>query len=172
MKTAKIYILLVTIVSLVTACKKEGPAGPAGKDGNANVISSNTLTLNNWITVYDDGTEFTYSSNLTWGEITQEVRDGGLLITYLKDNTTSTWYAMPYSYAGDGYGYTFNYDFNIGTANIYYEGYDNSGSPGANALNGLFTIRLVAVPPAIREANPNIDWNSYEQVSKLITAQE
>lgn len=170
----KIKLLTIGFCTLLmmSACKKEGPAGPAGKDGNANVISSNTVTLNFWNTVYDDGTEFTYSSNLTWGEITQDVRDNGLVIAYMKDNSTSSWYAMPYSYSGDGYGYTFNYDFNIGTANIYYEGYDNSGSPGASALTGLFTVRLVAVPAAIRQANPDIDWTSYEQVSTLISAQE
>jgi hypothetical protein len=172
MKTVKTYLLLAIIVSFVTACKKEGPPGPAGKDGNANVISSNTVTLNFWNTVYDDGTEFTYSSNLTWAEITQDIRDRGLVIAYLKDNSTSSWYAMPYSYSGDGYGYTFNYDFNVGTANIYYEGYDNTGSPGASALNGVFTVRLVAVPASVRIANPNVDWTSYEEVSRLIREQE
>lgn len=172
MKTTKTYLILAFVVSFLSACKKEGPPGPAGQDGNANVISSNTVTLNNWSTVYDDGTEYTYSANLTWSEITQDVRDRGLVIAYLKDNSTSAWYAMPYSYSGDGYAYTFNYDFNIGTANIYNEGYDNLGSPGASALNGLFTIRLVAVPAAIQEANPDIDWTNYEQVSRLITEQQ
>ena len=170
----KIKLLTIGFCTLLmmNACKKEGPPGPAGADGNANVISSNTVTLNFWNTVYDDGTEFTYSSSLTWSEITQDIRDRGLVIAYLKDNTTSAWYAMPYSYSGDGYGYTFNYDFNVGTANIYFEGYDNSGSPGASALSGLYTVRLVAVPASVRLANPDIDWTSYEQVSKLIANQQ
>jgi hypothetical protein len=172
MKSIKFYSLIALVISLAAACKKEGPAGPAGQDGNANVISSNTVTLYNWNTAFDNGTEFSYSSSLTWSAITQDIRDRGLVIAYLKDNSTSSWYAMPYSYSGSGYGETFNYDFNTGTANIYYEGYDNSGSPGANALNGVFTVRLVAVPASVRIANPDIDWTSYEQVSKLIPAQE
>lgn len=153
---------------MLTSCTKEGPAGPAGKDGNANVISSNTVTLSNWISLYDDGTEFTYSSTVTWPTITQDIRDRGLVMAYMKNPSTQAWQALPYSYSGDGYSDAINFDVNTGLVNITYDGYDLSGSPGASSMNGLITIRLVAASASARTAHPDVDWTNYEEVNALL----
>lgn len=158
-------ILLLSLTLLAfSSCKKEGPPGPAGKDGNANVISSNTLTLYNWSSNFDNGTEFTYSSTITWGNITQSVKDNGVVMVYFHDNTTTNWTAVPYSESGNGYADAFDYEIAVGQIALYFDGYDNSGSPGASALNGIVTVRLVAIPASARKANPGLDLKNYPAV--------
>jgi hypothetical protein len=166
----KIAPFVIVLALALSSCTKEGPAGPAGQDGNANVISSNTVTLSNWISLYDDGIDFTYSSTVTWSTITQDIRDRGMVMAYIKNPTTQAWQALPYSYSGDGYSEAFNFDINTGLVNITYDGYDLSGSPGASSLNGYITIRLVAVPASARTANPDVDWSNYQEVSALLDA--
>ena len=166
MKNKLLPLASLSILLLIASCKKEGPQGPAGKDGNANVVSSNTVVLSNWSSVYDDGTDFLYSSTVTWPTITQDVKDRGVVMVYYHDNTTTNWTAVPYSEAGTGYSYSMNLDVAVGAVNISFEGYDNTGSPGASALNGLFTVRLVAIPASARQANPNVNLKDYNAVKQ------
>jgi hypothetical protein len=135
-----------------------------GTDRNENAIAYTMITANNWIALYDDGTEFSYSSTLTWSTLTPEIRDRGMVVAYLKTDTSSEWYALPYSYSGDTHSDAFNYSFNTGLVNITYDGYDDAGSPGTAALNGELTVRLVAVPSDVRRANPDLNWSDYSQV--------
>jgi hypothetical protein len=164
MKIKHTIFLLSLVTLFFSACKKEGPPGPAGKDGNANVIASNTLTLSNWSTDYDDGTEFNYSSGILWSAITQDIKDNGVVMMYFHGNTTTNWTALPYSESGNGYSDALNFVVATGQVTFSYEGFDNSGSVGASALNGYFTVRIVAIPSAVRKANPHLNLNDYQAV--------
>lgn len=146
------------------ACNKEGPSRPVRQPVVAAGIACNTIPLNNWITLYDDGTEFSYSSTVTWSIITQEIRDLGMVIAYIKTDSSPGWSALPYSRSGKQYADAFNYNFNTGVLNIAYDGYNEAGSPGSKNVNGRYTIRLVAVPSAVRKANPNLNWMDYGQI--------
>jgi hypothetical protein len=156
----------------LNSCKKEGPVGPAGKDGNANVISSNTVTINNWTSTFDNGTEFNYSTIITWPSITQAIKDNGIVMIYMHDNTTTNWTALPYSESGTGYSDALNFEIALGQTTISFEGVDNSGSPGASALNGFFTFRLVAIPSSARKANPDLDWKNYNAVKTALNLKD
>ncbi|MFZ2978661.1 MAG: hypothetical protein WA057_03250, partial [Candidatus Magasanikiibacteriota bacterium] len=61
-----LVIILFSMLVLLNGCKKEGPEGPAGKDGNANVQSS-TITFSTWLW---DGTNNYDYSDFTWAAIT------------------------------------------------------------------------------------------------------
>lgn len=164
MKIKNALILLSITLFVFSSCKKEGPAGPAGKDGNANVISSNTLTLTNWSTTFDNGTEFLYSSTINWPSITQAIKDEGVVMIYIRTSASTNWTALPYSESGNGYSDAFNFEIGVGQVFIDFDGYDSSGSPGASALNGVFTIRMVAIPSSERKANPNVNLLDYNAV--------
>lgn len=166
MKNKYATISFALLLFVFSGCKKEGPEGPAGKDGNANVISSNTLTLYNWSSAFDNGTEFTYTSIINWGSITQSIKDEGVVMLYIHDNSTTNWTALPYSESGSGYADAFNFEVAVGQVRLAFDGYDSFGSPGASALNGIFTIRMIAIPSSERKANPNINLRDYEAVKK------
>lgn len=149
---------------VITSCTKEGPAGPAGADGNANVASSNVVALNNWVSSFDNGTEFQYTSTISWGGITQAVKDNGLVMVYMRDNSTTDWTALPYSDAGSGYSLAYNFDVAVGSVVVSFNGFDNTGSPGIGTMNGVYTARIIAIPSSARKANPNLDWKDYNKV--------
>src|SRR5688572_11878941 len=81
--------LICSIVLLLSSCTKEGPEGPAGKNGNANVKTS-TLTFSNW--TWDSSNSFMYA-NFTWSEITSSVMNSGAVYLYV--NTSAGWAALP-----------------------------------------------------------------------------
>ncbi len=103
--TQKIGFIATAIVLgmslFLTACKKEaGPTGPAGKDGNANVVLykfpgnnfATTTSIENYVTMPQDSF------------------DGYAWFAYLKYNSSNT-YAMP------GYGYGGSTDYRFYTFN-------------------------------------------------------
>jgi len=69
-------------ISLTTGCTKEGPEGPAGKDGNANVKSIEfTIYSHEW--VYESQGNFYLTAKLL-PEIDQDVADNGAVLLYYK----------------------------------------------------------------------------------------
>lgn len=147
--------LFIGISVLLTSCQRGSPdCSMLLQNGNARVVSINTVTISNWLCLHDDGTDFTYSSTVTWSAITQDMRDRGLMMVYIRNNTTQAWQTLPCSYAADGYSEAFSFDVNTGLVKITCDGYDlSSGSPGVSSLNGLLTVRLVAVDTSARNAN-------------------
>lgn len=191
MKKALFSFAILAMMFLSSCTKPEvGPIGPAGtngtngKDGtagtngtngingNANVIGSNTVVLNNWITISDNGTYFIYNSTLLWASITQAIVDKGIVIVYMKDG--SSWVALPITVSGISgttgifhYSITIGYEIKVGTVTLSCSGFDDLGSPGAAALNGD-TFRIVAISASVAKAYPNMNWGNYEEVKTII----
>ncbi len=164
-----IAVFAATILIALTGCKKgdTGPAGKDGKDGNANVISSNTVTITNWNVDYQSTTDFTYSNTLSWATITQAVVDKGVVMAYMQNGTTE-WVALPYSDAGStggSYSLAFNYYVALGTCKIEITGFDSGGAPAASSYNGL-VVRLVCIPASQLAANPGKNWKNYSDLKK------
>jgi hypothetical protein len=153
----KIYTLTITIILLFSlpACKKEGPAGPAGKDGNANVKSS-TITFSNWY--WDSSNSYDYS-DFTWSAITSSISNTGTVLIYLQ--TPAGWAPLPRSvYPSSSYSESQRYVYNPGTFRILVQDSDLT-QPGAL---GTWTIKVLAIESSARKANPNLDWSNYEAV--------
>lgn len=114
-------MMLFAAVSLlfITSCKKEveGPQGPKGDTGNANVMAFN----------YSSRT-FTGSTNYTIPNISQEVMDKSVVLAYYNpaNETPTAWYPVP------GLGSGSNYD----TRFIVYK--EEASSP-----DYIFALRLV-----------------------------
>ena len=172
MKTQIISGTFAIIVLMFTSCAKDGatgPAGPAGTNGtngtngNANVTGSNTVTLNNWTSEYDDGIEFVFSKTITWSGITQAIVDKGAVMVYAGD--VGEWVALPYAETGSDFSTTFVFVFTTGTVTIYAMGYDDSGSPSPSDFDGT-VVRIVAIAASNRAANPDVNLNDYNAVKK------
>jgi len=164
MKTAiKTMLGILLTLSITVGCKKEsikgekGDIGATGATGSANVISSNTILINNFF-YYSSLKE--YQASLSLPAITQEVLDKGVVIMYISDGS-GTWYPLPYT---DGTT-TLNYQFKLGGFTIIY--FNNNGSMPTNP-NNLIKIRVVVIPPAIVKANPNANWKDYNSTMSLM----
>lgn len=157
-------ILAFAVAISQSSCKKD-KYQPIGDYGNANIISSNTVTLNNWISNYDDGINFDFSSIVTWGEITQDIVDKGIVMVYMQSG--SRWIALPFTYSDDTYaGYNFSFAFSVGQIEINVAGYDDSVSPNPSDFNGI-VIRAVAMSQETRAAFPDLNLNNYEEVNQV-----
>ncbi len=163
---SKIYLLAVAalILSFSPSCKKEGPPGPAGEDGNANVKSS-TITFSNW--TWHSGTLYDYA-DFTWGEITSDIANSGTVLVYLS-NGNGGWLPLPRTiYPTSNYTQSQRY--------VYYQGgftvivQDSDLTQPANP--GTWTIKVLAVASSVREANPDLDWENYEAVKTTLHLEE
>ena len=84
----------MALLFLLLSCSKQGPAGPAGTNGNANVKS---VSFTN-ITV---PTNNTYTFQIP--QITQAIVDSGVINVYYKGSQpTDTWYPLPQYYYYNG----------------------------------------------------------------------
>jgi len=165
----KNILSIIFLLTIFVSCTKEGPQGPAGTNGNANVISSNPIILSGWGTDYDDGNNFSYSVLANWSAITQEIKDKGIVMVYLKDNN-SDWFALPWSTSDNTYSDSFLFVVGTGHVEITYSGFDNSGSVGASSLNNQITARIVAIPSSVVQSHPNTNWNNYYEVMAIENA--
>lgn len=79
MKTKPIILLLLASFSLLfwPGCEKEGPAGPPGKDGNANVIASPWYTPSVW-----NGQTGDWYFDVSNSAINQDIVESGVILAY------------------------------------------------------------------------------------------
>jgi hypothetical protein len=161
MKKGLLFFAAAAIIGLGSCKKDDDNFQPKGNYGV--ITSSNTVTLNNWSSDYDDGTEFIYSSRVSWPEITQNIVNTGLVMVYMSDGAGS-WYALPYTDAGSDYSYTTQFGITSGAVDLMLSGYDLLGSPGASSNNGT-VVRIVAIDNAGKIANNDLDWKNYNAVA-------
>ena len=72
-------ILCLFVMILAMACTKEGPQGPAGANGNANVQYSDWITSSTWT-----GSSGSYVFDVTDTKITQPILDQGVVLAFAK----------------------------------------------------------------------------------------
>ncbi len=77
-KTIILSLLIAIPTLLLTGCKNEGPQGPAGLDGNANVIASQWYTPTAW--VGESGDWYFAISNAA---ITKDIVESGVVLAYV-----------------------------------------------------------------------------------------
>lgn len=133
-----------------------GPQGAEGAPGNANVVTTNSVTLSNW--VYDsDGDIYTVSINAS--VITQAVKDKGLIMVYLLSENND-WVPLPYV------GLSSPTDFltyRVNTGNVLVSYYDNV-EPTENPSSFGIICKVVVIPSAALKVDVN--YTNYEQVKK------
>jgi hypothetical protein len=170
MKTLKRISILVMIASVLTtfSCTKEGkegPPGPAGTNGtngtngNANVIGTNTVTLNSgdW-----SATGAGWYVTLTASGITQDVVDKGIVQVFIQYGTE--WWSLP-----DLSGIN-STQFGFGLGYVQLLNYNSDYSQATNP--GTKTFRIVIIPSSARLANPNIDYTNYNEVKRAFNLKD
>lgn len=164
MKTLKQigFVMLMGISTvMINGCAKDGaigPAGVAGKNGNANVSTSNlTVAPSDWQADGSGGwkTSFTASGfNPTVGA--NEV--------FLSDDNVN-WIAMPLTVSSDE---TIFYSFNATSLTI------DDAMIGTNPISqptGTAYFKIVNIPPAAMIAHPDVNLKNYMEVKATFNLQ-
>lgn len=152
----KLFVLFLILTTF--SCSEDGATGPAGADGNANVIGTNTVTTtsSNW-TSYSSGALWVTSLNVPG--ITQSILDRGI-VSVFKSDSSGTWTALPFTLGNQSWFYSFGVGFvQISTTNTNITSFTNPASQ---------TFRVVIVSASNRMANPNVNWNNYQEVKNAL----
>jgi hypothetical protein len=191
-KSIFIYLLFAAIIFII-GCAKDGETGPAGADGvngangtngtngingtngsngNANVSQSN-FTVN--------GSDWTYNNLPVWdqsltvilndNDITQNIIDSGIVMVYLSLNSPATeWFALPFTQKLNGnylsQTWAFAYSLNNVTIKFYFSDGSSPSTPSTNYF------KVVVISGTQRIANPNVNWNNYQEVKAFLNLSE
>lgn len=160
-KIGTLMLGLLVVTTFLGACKKkevEGPAGPAGADGNANVKSLTVSTVAaDWT---GDGVAG-YSITLSAPIITADIVATGAVLCYMEISGTT--YALPYSYLYNGFTRHMLFQYAEGTVTV--ERRDDDGvtsNPGVSNAK----IKVVAISSTGLIQHPNLDLSNYEEVKE------
>lgn len=155
LKTITTTFILASIM-IFTSCEKEGPAGPAGRDGldgNANVVSS-SKTSSNW--AYNDPS---WVITLTYPSITQEIINSGAVLVYMQ--VGNTYYQIPSTfYESENYSSSLDVSIFVGGVSVFWTDSDliQRTNPGSQ------TFKVVVIASSDLKKNPSINFSDYEQV--------
>jgi hypothetical protein len=141
-----LLILSVVIFTLTSCEKKEGPQGPAGNDGNANVKTE-------IITVLDSEWEINgalFVVDKTSDLLTQDIIKNGLGLLYY-EIVDDMWVALPY--ATIGFGIAEN-DLGIWTE-------ESTGLTSETS-----TFKLVVIEGNMQSVSKNVDLSDYNSVKE------
>ncbi len=158
MKTKRVILTFLVILSFFS-CKKEpgpqgpeGPEGPQGPPGNANVITATyTLSYNDWFTV-DQHLE----ADIRVDTLSMEIVNSGLVKVYMKNEDGYSWENLPLIRVYDTYTSYYNYMYAYQRVTI--TKYDSDNNPIAPYSEDF---KIVIIPKATLSKYPNFDWNKY-----------
>ena len=155
-------MLLAGSLFVFYGCTKtgsQGPQGPAGQNGNADVIGTQPFTSAAWSFVSANND---FEATYTDADITAAVADSGLVIMYIQ-YTDGSWRNLPDILNGT----EFSFGFYQGGFVIHY--FDVDGS--APTMPSSETFRTVIVPSSVRKANPGTKWNNYNETVSVLNGQ-
>jgi hypothetical protein len=149
-------ILGLTIIS----CKKgdTGPAGPAGKDGNANV-QNYSITISSWQWTYDNTYERLY---YRWYN---SANSQSAVYGYVMSGSGKQ--SMPYYTSTSAWSEQYDLASNLFSSPAYVEFQFTNYNSRTTAPSYDKYFYLVIIPPAQRKANPNVDYSNYEEVKRV-----
>lgn len=134
---------------------EQGPQGPAGEDGNANVQSS-SLTTSNWTYLSPD-----WYINFTYSAITQDILDNGAVLVYVKSG--SNYFQLPYTfYPNSSYSRSYTFKHYLGGLTVVVTDSDWLQSPNP----GLLTFKVVVIASSAIAKHPNVNLKNYDEVKK------
>ncbi|UII78406.1 collagen-like protein [Flagellimonas sp. CMM7] len=162
------YSILSLLAIVLISCSAEdgmdgavGPQGPAGidgingadgEDGNANVMASEWIPSG----FSNDPQSFSDGFGVDDPRFTQDVIDSSAILAYGRQDTFIV--NLPDTVSGIIYNFTF------GIGNIFFEGYNETGSDVV--FNRFDSFRYVIIPATVTEKNSHPDFSKmpYEEV--------
>lgn len=170
MKTLKLSLFAAIIAVALSGCAGKdgapGATGPQGATGNANVLSSTfTVIPSNWVA---SGANLVAA--FTASIIDVNVYNYGAVEAYYLDAATNEWVALPWTYTiAANVTQTMGYSYD-GTSGFYLQMSNSDGTlPAAPAS---FSVKIVAIPPAIMKSHPNTNWKSYPEVKQVLNLRD
>lgn len=149
--TKALTVMGLGLLISISACKKEaGPTGPAGKDGNANVVLYKFA-----------GNDFSVNSDIAKNvSMSADSFDQYVWLTYLKRDAINTYSIPGYGFTGNSeYRIFFNYD--ASPVEIYIS---RASGPG----EAYDSIKIVGIQIGKvigkKDDLPNIDFRDYNAV--------
>jgi hypothetical protein len=172
MKNLKVYTIPLLIVTmLISSCAKDGDTGPTGAtgaDGNANVKAiSFSVSPGSWNTAGSSGQVGHikyYEKNIS--EITQDIIDNGMVITYLVDNGYDI--MLPLTLFAGNYDINFTAGAKVGTLEIDVA-FSDLSTPN---IVGTSNFKAVIVDGTVRMQNLDLNWNDYKAVSQRFNIED
>lgn len=175
-QVAKITAAFLMLIATLGSCQKgdTGPAGAAGATGAAGTngtngsanVNAGTVSTNSSSWVWNS-TEKADGASFIWSGITQGIVDSGTVFAYLS-NGNGGWVALPYTeYSTGGVSISYYYIYALNSVEIWVSNSDNTDiSSTLNASSSTF--KFLTVSPALRRANPNTNWNIYEEAQAAV----
>lgn len=149
-------IVLSASVFMLSGCAKDGAVGATGKTGNANVIA------NVYTSLFSD---YVFNSGFTgWQHANYPVPSittlaSGVMV-YVREGGGQTREALPTQALFVG-GDFMAYQYSLGQIQFQYL------SP-SNSAPSTFSFEVIVIPPAIKAAHPNTNWNNYNEVKQTL----
>lgn len=148
-------ILIAGIFTLLsfTSCQKEGPQGPAGEDGNANVHSRN-FSINNWN--YEDPS---WHLSILDSRITEDIIENGAVLVYI--NYDGSLSLIPITiYREANYSTTIESSVYVGGVSIFWTDSDLTQPITPPNLD----FKIVVIEGSEIQNYPNLDFEDYELI--------
>ena len=162
----------------MNSCTKEGPVGPAGAQGpqgpsGSNGTNGNTNVKSSFLTVNPNNWQWNSSNYVSYVEfnnsqITSDVINYGLVLAFRKSTNAGTeiWIPMPnvyYPFSNSLISWTYDIGFiSLGAGRIRFAWSDSRNSPP----DATQVFKIVSVSGSAKAANPNLDWNNWNQVKQ------
>lgn len=132
-----------------------------GKDDTSpsSQVAAHTYSVGTW---YWDAPHHYVDLEVT--ELTAaNVQSAGVMVYY--SVSPGTWISVPYTVYGTVHDYHmgFSYAQNVVEVTWLYDG-PSSGSDPNTYYSTTVKCKVVVVPSSVRQANPDLDWNDYEEV--------
>ena len=133
-----------------------GPPGPPGYNGVANIVAYD-ISTNSSSWSYDNNGDLFYT-DAQIPDITQAVIDAGTVQAFYSNSDYSYFQALPTTQSLLWVGYSYflgigEIDWGLTTGNM-------PANPGTQYF------KFVVIPPAQRQANPDINWTDYNDIAR------
>ena len=140
-----------------------GSNGTNGTNGNANVHAY-TFTVNpsDW---YSGSPAGFYYCDITFAAITSDIVSTGT-VSMFKEGNSGVCVAVPYtevSTSGETFYWGFN--FSLGSCRVFVQ----DGAMSSLTFPSSYNYKAVVIASSQRRANPNVNWNDYNQVMNLVS---
>lgn len=156
----KLHFFIAAIINCCvlftfSGCESEEPVDPAKQ------VSSHTFSVGSWS--YSSPVHY---ADLPVSEITSaNINSAGVMVYY--SVYQNVWISVPYTVYGTLHDYHMGFVYDPGTVEVtwMYDG-TSAGSDPNTYYGTTVRCKVVVVPSAARLANPDIDWNDYEEVKE------
>lgn len=159
----KLTLICMTLIAMIGAVSCRGPQGPAGQDGNANVVSTTiTIPSNNW--KWDNNTS--WRVDIEYKAISADIVDHGAVLVYMEDR--NTWRQIPYTFYYSDFIEDVEYFYSSSLElSIYDDGLsifwtENNFSDEYRPAETRFKIVVIAAN--YYNSRSDVDYSDYEAV--------